>query len=134
MGTAQVVAAAKRVQALELAAQGMPYRQIAERVGYAHKGSVSRAVWHALDECTAAGAAEFRQVELDRLDALQAAHWDRALDGDVRCAQVVLRCIEARTRLLGLDQPATATAEATSVIAPGCEQQYAEALRANQGR
>jgi hypothetical protein len=36
--------------------------------------------------------------------ALQAAHWRQAVDGSVRSADLVLRVIDRRVKLLGLDQ------------------------------
>ncbi len=48
---------------------------------------------------------EYRELELARLDALQAAHWPQAVAGSVRSADLVLRVIDRRIKLLGLDQP-----------------------------
>ena len=51
------------------------------------------------------GGEEYRELELARLDALQAAHWPQAVAGSVRSADLVLRVIDRRIKLLGLDQP-----------------------------
>lgn len=45
-----------------------------------------------------------RQLEIERLDALQRSCWDAALEGDIPSVDRVLRVIQARVNLLGLDQ------------------------------
>jgi hypothetical protein len=58
---------------------------------------------------------ELRQVELVRLDALQASLWPQAMSGDARAANTILRIIDYRTRLLGLaDQRTTEDLEGPS--------------------
>jgi hypothetical protein len=49
---------------------------------------------------------EHQQLELARLDALQAALWDQAMAGDVEAAREVRAVIMARCRVLGLDERA----------------------------
>lgn len=92
----------KRLHALELAADGCSYDEIARRAGYAHRGSAHRAVFKALDEREVEEVEELRAVEVARLDRLMFALWDRALDGEVAATNAVLRIIEARMRILGL--------------------------------
>ena len=48
---------------------------------------------------------ELRQLELERLDALNLAFWPKAMAGDVQAGKLVLRTIEQRSRLLGLEAP-----------------------------
>jgi hypothetical protein len=95
-------ARAKRVRAIELAIQGLSYDDIAREVGFSHRGSAHRAVHKALAEQEAQGVEELRRIELDRLDRLQASVWDRALAGDLIAVTTVLRVIDQRIRLLGL--------------------------------
>jgi len=42
-------------------------------------------------------------MELLRLNALQAAHWESALLGDPISARIVLDCIKTRTKITGLE-------------------------------
>lgn len=49
--------------------------------------------------------AELREVELQRLDRLQRAHWTRALDGNVGSSRIVLKCVSERAKLVGLYAP-----------------------------
>lgn len=44
-------------------------------------------------------------LELERLDALQNSYWGLAVGGDDKAANVVLKTIQMRAKLLGLDVP-----------------------------
>jgi len=50
---------------------------------------------------------EHLDIEVSRLNALQAAVWPAAMSGDLRALVVAARIIDARCRLLGLIGPAT---------------------------
>jgi hypothetical protein len=83
---------------------GCSYGEIAAQVGYANRGSAWKVVNAALRSASAGMATEYRDLELARLDAIQAAHWPEAISGSVKAADLVLRVIDRRIRLLGLDQ------------------------------
>ena len=68
-------------------------------------------------------ADELRVVEADRLDRMQVAHWAAAMRGDVPATAQVIKIMERRARLLGLDAPT-----ATQVTGPGGEQLVIEIL------
>ena len=93
----------RQAKAVELARAGHDYDSIADQVGYSNRGTAWRVVQKALGARVVDGVDELRQVELDRLDRLLKAHWGKALAGDLPSAHVVLRTIEQRTRLLGLE-------------------------------
>ena len=57
-----------------------------------------------LNSRIAEAVTEYRELELARLDALQAAHWPQAVAGSVRSADRVQRVIDRRMKLLGLDR------------------------------
>lgn len=90
-------------QALELRRAGASYDEISARVGYAHRSSARRAVERALARTLQAPAAELRDLENDRLDRLQMALWPKAMRGQERSVEMVLRVMERRARLNGLD-------------------------------
>lgn len=92
----------KRLRALELVGQGMSYDEIAQAVGYSHRGSAHKAVFKALDEREVQGVDSLRQMEVDRLDTLQQGLWGRAVEGDLAAVNAVLKIIDLRCRLLGL--------------------------------
>ncbi len=103
------LAAWRQARAVELATQGLSYDLIARHVGYANRGTAYRVVREALRKQTTEAAAVLLQKELDRLDALQAAVWPRAMAGEVSAVTAAHKIILARCRLLGLgaedDQP-----------------------------
>jgi hypothetical protein len=98
----QASASWRRSEAVRLKAAGHTYEQVAQRLGYANRGTVHR-VQQALHARQVESVDELRHLELARLDALQAALWPRAMNGDVPAALAVLRVVDQRLRLLGLD-------------------------------
>jgi len=98
---------AKRLEALELRKRGMTYRQIADTMG-CHVGTAHQWVSMAFDELVVQvneTAETVRQMELDRLDTLQEAVWTECLIGDKAAITTMLRVMERRSKLLGLDTP-----------------------------
>lgn len=47
----------------------------------------------------------YRAIELQRLEQLQNAFWDDALQGDTRSGRMVLAIMDKRSKLMGLDAP-----------------------------
>jgi hypothetical protein len=92
-------------QAVQLALAGATFDQIAQQVGYANRSAAWKAVQRALARVEAHDVGSLREVEGARLDRLQVAVWPAALRGEVKAATVVLRIMERRARLLGLDAP-----------------------------
>jgi hypothetical protein len=93
--------------------KGVPYEEIAVILDYATEDSdgIHAARKDFTRACRAAAALEqeaadtWRETERQRLDALQAAYWDAAVDGNTKAAEVVLKCITDRRKLLGIDAP-----------------------------
>jgi hypothetical protein len=93
-------------QVLELRRAGATFDDIAVRLGFANKSGAWQAYKRALDRTLVdAGADELRAIEADRLDRLQQRVWVLALGGDLPAVNVMLRIMERRARLLGLDAP-----------------------------
>ena len=92
-------------QALELRRAGVSYRQIADHLGYAGPSGAHRAVASALKETLQEPADALRDLEAQRLDALQRALWPAASAGDVPAVRAMLSVMERRAKLLGLDSP-----------------------------
>lgn len=99
-------------KALELRAEGKSYQEIADLLGYSNRGTAYRTIHRALAHEVTAPARELINLELQRLDAIQEAHWaiattpGRGKDGimsQTRAATVVLRVQQRRAKLLGLD-------------------------------
>ena len=71
----------RRARCLELAMAGHSYDEIALEVGCQNRGTAWRAVHESLSSRIAEAVTEYRELELARLDALQAAHWPQAVSG-----------------------------------------------------
>lgn len=123
MATSRAVAAVKRATVVEAVAEGATYEQAAKRAGYATRSGAYKAFWKAVDGREADAVDEHRMLELQRLDALQVGLWDRAVGGDIKAVNAVLRISEQRSRLLGLDKPEAAPVGSGSVVDPAYWQQ-----------
>lgn len=97
--------AAKERQAVELRLAGLSLEQIAERVGYANRSAVSKAIRRAVARTNADVVDEYKDLELQRLEALQRAVWAKAMAGDLKAVDRALAIGSARSRLLGLNAP-----------------------------
>ncbi|WP_156415570.1 hypothetical protein [Terrabacter sp. Soil811] len=102
----RALASARHARAVELATEGLTYQAIADELGYANRGTVHHIVHDALVRDRKGAAESHQQLELTRLDALQAALWDKAMAGDLEAVREVRAIIEARCRLLGLKEQA----------------------------
>ncbi len=89
--------------ALELRIAGYTLEEIAASFGYASPSSVSKAIRRAIMETPAELAKELRTMEEFRLDGMQMAIWEKAEAGDLGAIDRVLKIMERRARLLGLD-------------------------------
>lgn len=100
--------AERRAKAIALRIAGLEYQQIADRLGYASRGAAYTDINRALEQHVAemrSSAEVLRQQELARLDRLQASLWPQAVAGDNKVAETILRIIDRRCKLLGLDAP-----------------------------
>jgi len=114
--------------------EGLTFQEVADREGYASRGTVHRIVQQTLAQHEVEGIEELRALELARLDGIQAAFYEDAVAGDVRAAEVVLKVVAARTRLLQLHRvvmPEPATSN-NVVVVGGTSEEYVAALRAGR--
>lgn len=98
----KALARARKTRAIELRMRGLTYQQIADEMGYANAGSVYSIIQKAQAAELGERAAERRELEASRLDALQLALWPSAMAGDVEAVRQCTAIILARIRLLGL--------------------------------
>ena len=134
MAVAKALTEHRRTRVVVLVTSGLSYEEAAAEVGYRSRSAAWKAFHRALAAREAEAIDEHRVTEVARLDAVQAAYWDEAVSGDVQAAAVVLRCIEARAKVLGLLQPPRGSTKPRSIIAPGHEEEYAQALESTQER
>jgi DNA-binding Lrp family transcriptional regulator len=92
-------------EALELRKAGATYQQIADRMRVSRQAVhqlVKRAL-HDLVTTTAEDAAEVRALETERLDMMLLGLWNNARSGDPKAVAAVIRIMERRACLFGID-------------------------------
>lgn len=96
--------AQRQAEAMGFRLQGYTYEQISEAMKcsrtYAYK-----LVAEGLAAIPVENAEELRRIESERLDRMQTAFFSNATEGDLNAANMVLRIMERRARLMGLDAP-----------------------------
>lgn len=94
-------------KALDLRKAGASYRKIAKAmdcsVAQSHK-LVARAMKRLVERCSD-GAEKVRVLELERLDDMLMGLWPNANRGNAQAVEKVLKIMERRAKLLGLDAP-----------------------------
>lgn len=99
----RIEAAERQRKALELKKMGQSYEAIAIACGYAGRSGAYKAVAAALAEITREPAEDVLKLELERLDRVLLAVWERARDGDLAAIDRVLRITQQRMALVGFD-------------------------------
>ncbi|MGI9588465.1 MAG: hypothetical protein ACR2MR_09725, partial [Dietzia maris] len=103
---------ARAAEATRLRAEGVPYREIADRLGYPSENAANKAVLGLLRRTEVEAVDELRALEAERLDYLTRVTLEgitasvsspQGLSGSLVSAAV--RISERRARLLGLDAP-----------------------------
>jgi hypothetical protein len=102
---------AKEAEVVKLRRGGLTWDLIAERVGYSHAASAQKAFERSLVRVVADDVNAIRALETERLDLAQSAIWGKVLQGDNPSISNLLRIMERRAKLLGLDQPTRIQAE-----------------------
>jgi hypothetical protein len=104
----------REIQVLELRRAGWTWTRIAEQVGYADHTGAYAAYKRAIKRVMEQPVEELRTQELDRLDRLQVAAWQAAVKGDTKAILTILRIMERRAKLIGLDKPIKIEQEVTT--------------------
>jgi hypothetical protein len=102
---AEIDARLREAKVFQLRIQGFTFEQIASEVGYQGASGAWQAYKRAKDSMIFESVDEARQLELMRLDEMMFALWDRAIGGDLPAASCVLKIMDRRAKLLGLDKP-----------------------------
>jgi hypothetical protein len=104
----------KEAQVLKLRRVGFTFDLIAKELGYSHASGAQKAYVNACKRIVRSDVEEIRKEEQDRLDIAQTAIWQGVLRGDVPSVSVLIRIMERRARLLGLDMPTKQQIEVTN--------------------
>jgi hypothetical protein len=97
----------REATAFEMRKRGATYTQIGKALGIPHDMAfdiVMRAL-ERLSRQVAEDADAVRAIELQRLDALIFAVWPEAQKGTIRAVDAMVRIMERRAKMLGLDAP-----------------------------
>jgi hypothetical protein len=95
----------KEAKIIELRRVGFTWEIIAKELGYANASGAYKAYQRLSDRFIRPNLEEYRDMELDRLDRLHATYWAKATKGETKAAEMVLKIIDKRAKLLGLDAP-----------------------------
>ena len=107
--SAQRISRSERAeQALSLRKAGLTYKEIGRRMGFTEQRAY-HLVTQELARLNQQRAEAASRLELERLDRLLAAIWDKAQAGDFGAIDRVLSIMARRAKLLGIDLEKTTT-------------------------
>lgn len=98
-------AARKKREALALREAGATLQTIGDKLYKGDRSNAHRAITEALAEQAAENVAEVRALENARLDQMLLGAWPRARKGDNHAIASVIRIMDRRAKLNGLDMP-----------------------------
>src|SRR5262245_29761069 len=100
-------AAETKRQVIELRRAGHAFVEIADQVGISRQRAhqIVRDHLAETNRLSSETIEQYRQQELDRLDQMQAAIWDKAQAGELKAVEVLVKIAQFRSRLLGLEAP-----------------------------
>lgn len=124
---------ARAAEAVRLRAEGLPYREIAEQLGFSSENAANKAVLALMRRTETEAVDELRTLETVRLDRL----WRSAVRGIERSEKseqgvsaalitAAVRVSERRARLLGLDAPARVDMGAADVDLEAVAREFTE--------
>lgn len=116
-------------QVLELRRGGLTFDLIAKKLNYSHASGAHKAYVNACRRIVVSDVMEIRNVEMERLDIAQSAIWNNVLRGDIPAINTLLKIMERRARLLGLDSPTKAQIEVTTYDTGTIDSEVARLIR-----
>jgi hypothetical protein len=123
----------KRYDAWQMRLRGTDWEQICKTVGFSSVKVAQVEVRAYITESAVRIDAEHREealhYELGRLDNLLEAVWDMAMTGDTKAVDSALKVINARMKLLGLDQPQEVTVNNNTVLVHGTSEEFISRLQ-----
>lgn len=104
----------REAEVLKLRRGGLTFDLIAKELGFKHASGAHKAYVNACKRIIVSDVEEIRNVEAERLDIAQSAIWSRVLRGEIPAIQTLVRIMERRARLFGLDAPTKAQVDITT--------------------
>lgn len=119
-------------RALSMRKMGRSWWDIAESLQIS-ENQASQLVSHAINQAAALVDEGMKRsllaMEVERLDDLQAAIWADALGGDLKAVETTLKIIQARAKVLGLDNIQTTSVTNNTIVVAGTSEEYVAALK-----
>ena len=115
---------------MKLRRGGLTWDAIAQRVGYADPSGAQKTYARAASRVLAEDVDAIRKLESERLDLAQAAIWGDVLKADIPAVNTLIRIMERRAKLLGLDQPTRIQAEVVNYDGDSIRARLAEIIAA----
>jgi hypothetical protein len=95
----------KEQRAYELRLSGKTFKEIAKELKYSDASGAYQAYQRAREVVSLENLGEWRLLELERLNAVQNALWDKTLEGHIPSINALLRVFDLRAKLIGLYAP-----------------------------
>jgi len=111
----QAATAERRAQAIAMRTAGVDWQTITDRLGYKDRNTACKDVRRALAAARKEEAEEvetLKQMTVLRYDRLQAAFWPKALKGDAKAADVIIKCLAGRAKIEGTEAPVRVNVDA----------------------
>lgn len=118
-------------EVVKLRRGGLTWDMIGQRVGLTASGAYN-AYERSLKRVVVEDVEAIRKLETERLDIAQSAIWGNVLLGDNASITSLLRIMERRAKLLGLDQPVRLQAEVVTYDANSIEAELARIYAATR--
>ena len=103
----------REAEVIRLRREGLTWDMIAQKVGYSDASGAHRAYEAACKRIIYSEVVEIRNIEQDRLDIAQSAIWSDVLQGDLPAINTLIKIMDRRAKLLGLDMPIRVQQEVT---------------------
>lgn len=101
-------------EVIRLRRQGMQWDDIAKAVGYSAPSTAYEVYQRALKRIVKEDVEAIRELENTRLDTALSAIWPQVLAGDLPAVQTLIKVMDRRAKLNGLDMPTRIQAEVVS--------------------
>jgi len=125
----------KAREAHRMRLEGLSWIEVADAVGYANRQvaqtEVRAMLQRAALELSVEEKLERLSLEVERLDSLQSAVWPQAMNGDTKAVDSVVRIINTRAKLLGLEMlhEQKGSTTNTTVIITGTPEERAQMIK-----
>lgn len=103
----------KEAEVLRLRRLGFTFDQIGKQLNYSNASGAYKAYIKACHRIIYEEVEQVRNLEIDRLDMAQTAIMNKVKNGEIPAVMALIRLMERRSRLLGLDMPTKAQIEVT---------------------